>query len=93
MCLVGKINEVVRQEYGDKVVDIFVFSETENDFDVALIVSDEVNKVHIIEKLSRHLVKLSVDIGKFITITPLWISEFKKKRNFFIKNIIDERMR
>jgi predicted nucleotidyltransferase len=70
-----------------RVKELVIFSDTDNDIDIAIVLEDGESKIHVIELLSDLLVRLSVKVGKLITVTPLHASEYAKRQRAFVINV------
>ena len=81
-----KLKELLSSISTKETDDVFVFSESVNDIDIAAIIKSG-RKFDYIRSISPTIVNFIKETGRFPSITPILTETFKNNEGSFIKNV------
>ena len=73
------------------IVDVFVFGQSENDIDIAVVLKDGTSRTSILEALTPLGLDQSKQENCLITFTPVSQTDLIERKSSFIKNLVEKR--
>ena len=87
----SRLSEEIARHLRNMNVEVFVFGNSENDVDLAVLTDDEVSPLFVVETLSGPLLEISLREGRLVSCTPIQRSKYARADTAFVKNVISAR--
>ena len=88
--LQDRVQAAIRNTLDSSKYEARVFSHSNNDIDVVVVIPDGSSAIGIIETLSPPLLRLSIELQALITFTPIEKLEFESSQSGFLRNVRSE---